>query len=94
MTCDKLEDFSFSFLIEEIKQHAPLLLKIFTTIVTHLDKRKMTSIDGRHDGGIVMALAILLKDRNREMVGMQTVVSLLLFPSRVQKTVGIHRLYQ
>ncbi len=36
-----------------------------------------------------MAIAVLLKERYREMCGIQTMLSLVLFTSRVQKQVGV-----
>ena len=41
-----------------------------------------------HNPGICMSTAVLLKERNREIVGVQTHISLALFTSRVNKDVS------
>ena len=44
-------------------------------IVTANDKRKQTAVPGSHNPGLCMAVAILLKERNREMCGLQSIIS-------------------
>ena len=41
-----------------------------------------------HYPGLCMSVAILLKERNREMSGLQYIVSLLLYSSHVDKQVS------
>lgn len=55
---------------------APLLLQFL------VNKKKGESA---HYLSILMAVAVILKERNREMCGVQSLISLLLFASRVDK---------
>ena len=77
-------------LVEELSLKAPTLLKILSPIVTANDKRKQTAVPGSHNPGLCMAVAILLKERNREMCGLQSIISLLLYSSHVDKQVSAH----
>lgn len=55
--------------------------------MSHTDHRNDMKLGEIHQPAICMAVAILLKERNQEMVGLQTCVSLLLYISRAQKQV-------
>ena len=67
--------------------NVPTLLKVFSTIASHNNRRNNHKLDKRHVPGICMAISTLLKERNREMCGIQTMLSLILFTSREQKQV-------
>ncbi len=65
---------------------APTLFKL---LVTRSDHRNKTKKGAKHHPGICMALSVLLKERNREMSGLQTFLSLVLFSTRVNKKVCV-----
>ena len=84
---DQLDAFSVQSIVQELQTHAPTLLKIASVITTHNDRRNAEKQGSFHHPGICMAIATLLKERNREMCGLQSVISLALFNSQVQKKV-------
>ena len=71
----------------ELESRAPVIFELFKTIVSHGDKRNENKKGDVHLPAICMAVSVLLKERNREMVGVQTCISLLLYSSRAQKQV-------
>ena len=75
-------------LVEELSLRAPTLLKILYPIVIANNKRKRAAVSGSHNPGLRIAVAILLKERNREMCGLQSIISLLLYSSHVDKQVS------
>lgn len=87
MNVDHLHQFSWSALIDDLQTKAPVLFKMFNKIVSHSDKRNQVKHGAVHHPGICVAVATILKERNREMVGLQTVLSLLLFKACVKKQV-------
>ena len=89
MTFDEMRQFNWSLLINDLQAKAPILFKMLYTVVSHSDKRNQLKCDDAHHPAICMAVATLLKDRNREMGGLQTIVSLLLFKSCVKKQVWL-----
>ncbi len=74
--------------VDELRAKAPLLLQILQKIACHSDHRNVKNVNTAHYPGICMAAAIILKERNREMCGMQSLISLLLFASCLDKQVG------
>ena len=66
-------------------QKAPTLLRLLSTIVQHNDHRNTSKRGDRHNPGISMAMAVLLKERNREMCGLQSLIVLLLFKGQAHK---------
>ena len=84
MTFDQLKEFKWEMLISELQTRAPPLLKLLSTIISHSDKRNQHKQGTVHYPAICMAVGTILKERNKNMVGLQTLVSLLLFKSRVQ----------
>ena len=82
-----LEEFSWDPYIQELKLRGPFMYQLFSTLVKHSDHRNRTKCGSKHIPGICMAIATLLKERNREMSGVQTYVSLVLF-NHVQKHVS------
>ena len=87
---EKVSDFRWCDCIAELKLKAPILLEVVSALVSCNDSRNKQKRGDVHNPGICMAIAILLKERNREMCGIQTLVSLVLFTSRVQKQVHVH----
>ena len=84
---DALPQFRWCDCIAELKVKAPLTLQLVTALVSKNDSRNKQKCGDAHYPGICMAIAIMLKERNREMCGIQTLLSLILFSSRVQKQV-------
>ena len=87
MTFDEMRQFNWNLLIKDLEAKAPVLFKMFYTVVSHSDRRNQQKREATHHPAICTAVATLLKDRNREMGGLQTIVSLLLFKSCVKKQV-------
>ncbi len=56
---------------------------------TRSDHRNKTKKGDKHHPGICMALSVLLKERSREMSGLQTFLSLVLFSTRVNRKVCV-----
>ena len=88
----KCSSFQWKVLVEDISHKAPTLLKILSSIITSNDKRKQTAATSSHHPGLCMAVAILLKERNREMCGLQSIISFLLYSSHVDKQVCVNLL--
>ena len=81
---EKMEEFSWEIYTQELKLRGPFL---FSTLVKHNDHwNKISKVQHTHTPGICMSIVALLKERNREMTGVQTYVSLVLF-KHVQKQV-------
>ena len=93
MAFDKMRRFNWNLLVKDLQAKAPVLF-MFYTVVSHSDKRNQQKRDAAHHPAIHMAMATLLKDRNREMGGLQTIVSLLLFKSCVKKQVWLTAITQ
>jgi hypothetical protein len=83
----ELQEFTWSKYVGEMEAKSPLLLELFKMIVGRSDSRNDHKHGSFHFPGICTAVAVLLKERNREMVGLQTFLSLVLFTSHVQKQV-------
>ena len=79
--------FQWEQFIDELRSKAPTLLQLFRTITSPNDHRNKHKSGSAHYPSIVMAAAILLKERNREMGGIQPLLSLLLFASHAEKQV-------
>ena len=62
--------------VSELKQKCPILFRLFSYIVRHTDHRNASKQGEKHYPGICMTTAILLKERNREMSGIQAFFSL------------------
>ena len=71
---------------------SPVFYRIVSKVVSHSDTRNMRTIDYHHPG-ICTATAILLKERNKNMTGIQTVISQILFASNVRKQVQLIDMY-
>ncbi len=86
---DKVDSFSLEKCIDEVKVKAPTLFKLLYFLVTRSDYRNKTKRGNKHHPGICMALSVLLKERNRELSGLQTFLSLVLFSTRVNRKVCV-----
>ncbi len=90
---EKAEEFSFPECIADLERTCPTLLRFLTSVVSANDARNAEQIvkyrkkSTHHYPGICTAAAILLKERNREMCGLQTYVALVLYHSNVKKRV-------
>ena len=84
---ERLAEFSWGSCISELQSKAPILLRVLSTLASRNDHRNQHKKGAAHYPGICMAMATILKERNREMCGIQRLVSLILFTSRVQKQV-------
>ena len=85
---ENMEEFEWAKCIEELNNKAPILLRLFSTIVQHNDHRNASKRGDRHYPGICMAVAVLIKERNREMCGIQSLITLLLFKGQAHKKVN------
>lgn len=82
---DQSDTFAWKECISELEK-CPIL---FTHIISHTDHRNASKRGEKHYPGICMATAVLLKERNREMTGIQAFLSLVLLSSRVEKKVCV-----
>ena len=80
-------------MIAELEGKAPLLLRICSSIVSVNDHRNQHKCGASHYPGICMATAVLLKERNREVTGLQSLMYLLFFSSHVEKKVILYSLH-
>ena len=83
---EKFSSFKWKSFVDELAKYAPLLLQVLSAIVTH-KKKNVTTV---HYPKLCTAVAVLLKERNREMCGLQSIISLLLYSSHVDKQVSAH----
>ena len=87
LSANDLMEFEWEKVIVELEERAPLFLRIYSSIVSVNDYRNQHKFGAHHHPGICMATAIILKERNREICGLQSLISLLLFSSHVEKKV-------
>ena len=84
----QMESFSWDCFIKELETKCPIRYQILETVVSHSDRRNSQKKGEAHHPGICMVAAVLLKERNREKVGVQSLLSLVLFNSRVHNIVS------
>ena len=77
--------FDWKVLIDELVSKAPILLQILCTLTSSSDPRNKHKSGSVHHPGICMAASVILKERNREMCGVQAMISLLLFESHANR---------
>ena len=87
MPLSQIVDFNWSALVSELQSRAPLLYKALSSIAAHSDPRNKSKVGAAHYPGICMAAAVILKERNREMCGVQSVLSLLMYSCHCEKKV-------
>ena len=85
---DGFTTFRWKDCIEDLSLRAPTLLSLLSSIVSHSDHRNEKKIESAHYPGICMTTAVLLKERNREMCGVQSLISLILYSSHAEKEVN------
>lgn len=73
--------FDWKSCMDELLSKAPSLLQILTKITSHSDHCNK-NMNSAHFPSICMAAAVILKERNKNMCGVQSLLSLLLFASR------------
>ena len=87
MVVSQMVDFKWSMLVNELESRAPLLFKALSSIAGRNDHRNKSKVGAAHHPGICMAVAIILKERNREMCGVQSLISLLMYSCHCEKQV-------
>ncbi len=75
-----LASFKWKDMIADLQLKAPFLFTLLHSIVSRNDHRNVV---------ICSAAAILLKERNREMCGLQSLVSLLIYSCHAEKQVYV-----
>ena len=87
---DHLANFNWKNMAAELEQKAPLLITLLHSITVRNDLRNTAKTGTAHYPGICFAAAILLllKERNREMCGLQSLVSLLMYSCHAEKQVN------
>lgn len=83
---DKCATFQWKTFIDDLSLKAPTLLHVLSSIVSYSDHRNKKA-NSAHHPGLCMTVAILLKERNREICGVHSLLSLL-YSSHVDKQVG------
>ena len=87
-------DFKWSLLVDELKSRAPLLFKALSSIAARNDDRNQTKVGVSHHPAICMAAAVILKEQNREMCGIQSVLSLLMYSCSCENQVtGVNTVF-
>ena len=87
-------NFKWLDLVKELESRAPLLFRILSTIAERNDHRNKRKVGVSHHPGICTAAAIILEERNREMIGVQLILSLLMYSRHCEKQVKyIHYTY-
>ena len=76
---DHLANFKWKDMVNDLQLKAPLLFTVLHSIVSRNDHRNAVKVGAAHYPGICSAAVILLKERNREMCGLQSLISLLMF---------------
>ena len=84
---DQIASFRWEVFMDELESKSPLLLDILTVAATRVINRNQGSPKTNKYPGMVTAAAVLLKQRNREMVAIPSVVSLLMYRGYCQKQV-------
>ena len=83
----RLHSFKWKDCIDDLSAKAPTLMSLLSKVVSHSDHRNEKKTTFSHFPGVCMATAVLLKERNREMCGIQTLNSLILYSSHAEKQV-------
>ena len=81
---DKMAEFSWEELIKELTFTAPTMLRIVSSIAVRI-QNQVTSPS--HYPGICAAVAVMLKERNKEMCAIQSMLSLLMYSCHCEKQV-------
>ncbi len=81
-----------SFIIE-LESKAPTLLHTLLTLVSFNDRRNTQKVGASHFPGICAAVAVLLKERSREMCGLQSLVSVLMYSCHCEKQACVYQCF-
>ena len=73
-------EFDWAILVTELKKKAPLLYRIMCHLTSTSDHMNEMNCGDVHNPGICMAIAVLLKERNREICGVQILYFLWVYP--------------
>ena len=68
---DGMASFKWDELINEPRSNSPLLMKVLTFVAVRNDHRNKKKFDSAHYPGIATAAAVLLKERNCHVSGVQ-----------------------
>lgn len=82
-------DFKWEPFITDLQTKSPLLYTILFSIASRSDRRNASKAGLAHYPGICMSASIILKERNCEICGLQSVLSLLLYSCHSEKKVTI-----
>ena len=88
VSVDQCARFRWTDMMAELEQNAPLLLSFIQCLVTRSDRRNKSKVGAAHFPGICTAVAVILKERNREMCGLQGLLSLLMYSCHCEKQVN------
>ena len=84
----QLHQFKWKDMIAELQSTAPLFYRVMYSLASRNDYRNLVKVGTVHFPGIWSAVAILLKERNREMCGLQSMISLLMYSCHCEKQVS------
>lgn len=82
-----IADLQWQAFIDELQSKAPTLLRLFTMVASFHDHRNKVKTGASHYPGICSAVAVLLKERSREMCGLQSIISALMYACHCEKQV-------
>ena len=86
---DKLYTFSWKDMVADLQQKAHLVFTVLDSITSRNDHRNTMKVGDVHYPRICSAAAILLKERNRDMCGLQSLVALMMYSCHAEKQVLI-----
>ena len=84
---ENVQQFNWQPFVDDLECCSPLLFRALTRIAGYSDRRNKGKVGPAHFPGICTAVAVILKERNREMCGLQSVVSLLMYTCHCEKQV-------
>ena len=86
---EELDEFKWENMVAELQLKAPLLYRVLHSLelASRNDHQNVVKVGAAHFPGICSSIAILLKERNREMCGLQSLISLLMFSCHCEKHV-------
>ena len=84
---EEMASFKWDELMDELRSNSPLLLKVLTSVAVRNDHRNKKKVGSAHYPGIATAAAVLLKERNCHVSGVQSLVSMLMYSSHCEKQV-------
>lgn len=91
---EKLAELKWDDLMMELEHDAPLLLRILGCVAARNDRRNTCKVGAAHHPGICTAIAVILKERNRQMCGIQSLLSLLMYSCHCEKQVIIKCIFK